>query len=273
MLLKDWQAYMIAQGRSQKTIQNYRYAILRLMSEVNPPKSITAITEQDIVVFLASLGGKAHSKQLYVNGFKSFFRWAYERGHMLEDPTMHLHPKAPNERPADAFSPEEVGALIIEARKYPNGERHALAIQLCYALGLRRTELCSISPDDIDWSGGRVHIRLAKGAKQRWVEANGIAMDALEKLRPHFNGTVVDLDPNWFTMLVHRAARDAGLPPGRRNAHMLRAAFATALLGEGVPVSVVSRLLGHSKLTSTARYLGVRDQDRRQAVSKLPLGL
>ena len=41
--------------------------------------------------------------------------------------------------------------------------------------------------------------------------------------------------------------------------------------GEGTPISVVSRLLGHSQIATTSRYLAVSDADRREAVNRLKL--
>ena len=269
-LLQEWEDFMLAQSRSKETVRQYRYALHRLAAETRPAKSLLDITEQDVVVFLATMGKRAAAKNLYLRSFNSFFTWAFERGHIPTNPAEHIHPKAPTERAPDAFSPEEVGALMTSARKHRTGERDALAIQLCYALGLRRSELCRIEPDDVDWAGRRVYIRPSKGDKDRWVEMNDIAADALEGLRPWYNGTVIgSLHPNWFTMLVHRAAVGAGLPVGRRNAHMLRAAFATDLLAQGVPISVVARILGHSSIEVTARYLGVRAADRVDAVARL----
>lgn len=269
-LIRRWEEFMVAEGRSPVTLKKYRYALLRLASETNPAKPLTEITEQDVVVFLASLGTKAHSKQLYLAGFRSFFTWTSQRGFTATNPAEHLHPKGKPERPADAFSVEEVGALMASARMGPFGERDAQAILLAYSLGLRRSELCKLTPDDVDRTGRRVLIRESKGGKTRWVEMNEIAEAAIDALRPWWNGTLLgSRTPQWFTMMVNQAAKNAGFPPGRRNAHMLRAAFATGLLEEGVPVQVVQRLLGHSKLTTTARYLACRDKDRRDAVDRL----
>ena len=70
---------------------------------------------------------------------------------------------------------------------------------------------------------------------------------------------------------MHDAAKQAGFPPGRRNAHLPRSSFATNLLREGVPVSVVSKLLGHSKVSTTSRYLAVVDGERHAAVATMKL--
>jgi site-specific recombinase XerD len=83
--------------------------------------------------------------------------------------------------------------------------------------------------------------------------------------------SLIGFHPQWFTMIVQRAAADAGLPKNRRRAHMLRASFVTGLLDQGVPVSVASRLVGHANLATTHRYASVRPEDKRRAVDALPV--
>lgn len=269
-LVTRWESFMLAQGRAELTLEKYRYAIFALVARTHPPKSLEEMTEQDVVVFLARLGKRAHSKQLYLRAFKSLFTYATERGLMGENPAVHIRPKAPNECDPDAFSPEEVAALIAAAgRRDP---KRALAIQACYALGLRRSEVCGIAPEDVDWNGHRVEIRHAKGDKPRWVPMNEQAEHAIRNLEPYWTRTVLGgMDPQWFTMVVNRAATDAGLPPNRRRAHMLRSAFVTHLLDAGCDVTVVSKLVGHSQLSTTMRYRAIRDQNKRDAVDRLPM--
>ena len=324
--LARWSEFLVANGLSAVTVKHYRYAMLRLVSEANV--GILGIGEPQIVAFLASLGKRAHSRQLYLRAFKSFYGWAFERNYIETNPAAHLHPKAPIDPPPDAYSPEEIASLVRAAGA--RDPRYAHAILACYALGLRRSELCGILPEDIDWQGRRVYIRCAKGDRPRWVEANEMALEALRGLASQSpralkelgaghpvpwlpgdsngrrvpvnprgatpdgnssgpiepeagrsvlepppllgnNSTVVAFHPQWFTMIVHRAAEEAGLPPNRRRAHMLRASFVTELLGQGVPVSVASRLVGHANMATTHRYAAVRPEDRRRAVDVLPM--
>ncbi len=269
MLLHDWRENLLGQGLSKSTVRQYHYSVLRLESEADV--ALCQITEAHIMSFLASLGTKAHSRQLYVRGIKSFFTWAYERGHIKENPAAHLRPKAPVDPPPDAYSPDEIATLVRAASN--RDARYGNAILACYALGLRRSELCGIRPEDVDWQGRRVFVKDAKGNRPRWVEANDLALGALRALvRPLPDGySLVGFHCQWFTMIVNRAAKDAGLPPNRRRAHMLRASFVTELLGAGVPVSVASRLVGHANMATTHRYAAVRPEDRRRAVDVLPL--
>jgi site-specific recombinase XerD len=269
LLLRQWSEFLTASGISQNTIRQYRYAILRLVAEANV--ALLDVTEENVVSFLASLGKRAHSRQLYLRGFRSFYGWAEKRGHIEVNPAAHIRPKAPTDPPPDAYTPEEIHKLYLAASA--RNERYGNAILACYALGLRRSELCGITPEDIDWQGRRVYIRCAKGDRPRWVEANSTALDALRALTSSTpeDYSLVGFHPQWFTMIVQRAAADAGLPKNRRRAHMLRASFVTGLLDQGVPVSVASRLVGHANLATTHRYASVRPEDRRRAVDALPM--
>jgi len=186
-------------------------------------------------------------------------------------------PKAATEPPVDAFSRQEIADILTSARA--RSEKRYYAILLCYALGLRRSELCGIRAEDVDWNTRRVYVREAKGGRPRWVEANALGMGALMQLSNLTlrNGVsnaslpLIGYAPNWFTMIVHQAASEAGLPRGRRNAHMLRASFASHLIQGGASVPVVSRLLGHANIATTHRYAAVWEGDRRRAVDTLTL--
>jgi site-specific recombinase XerD len=275
--LAHWSEFLIANGLTANTVRQYRYAILRLVAEANV--ALMDVEEQHVVAFLASLGKRAHSRQLYLRAFRSFYDWAEKREYIVRNPAAHIRPKAPIDPPPDAYSPEEIASLVRAAGA--RNPRYGQAILACYALGLRRSELCGITPEDIDWQGRRVFIRCAKGDRPRWVEMNDTAGSALRFLSTESpnrqnvklpdNYSLVGFHPQWFTMIVQRAAADAGLPKNRRKAHMLRSSFATHLIGKSVPVPVVSRLLGHANIATTHRYAAVMEADRRTAVGRLPI--
>lgn len=272
-LLRAYREYRLGTGFALETMRVQIGYLLRLFASERVG-SHEEVGEDEVVALLNTHRGKPTARQSCFFALKSFFAWAHRRGHMPTNPTVDMKVKGPREKDPDAYSPEEIVALLDAARlRRDAGPRHAALILLAYSLGLRRSEVCGITLDDVDWVNSRVHIRpeIAKGGQGRYVEMNEYAVEAIEVLRPFANGTLAGIDKSWFTTLVHEAATAAGFPPGRRNAHLLRSSFATNLLREGVPISVVSKLLGHSKVSTTSRYLAVVDGERHAAVATMKL--
>lgn len=63
--------------------------------------------------------------------------------------------------------------------------------------------------------------------------------------------------------------RDAELS-ARFHPHRLRHAYATALLGKGVSIGTIQRLMNHASLQTTSRYLHADEAMMRAAVNLLP---
>jgi site-specific recombinase XerD len=62
--------------------------------------------------------------------------------------------------------------------------------------------------------------------------------------------------------IVNNACRLAGIRDGRAHPHTLRHSYAVHLLREGVPVTVLRDLLGHSNFSNTLIYLRIIQPDR-----------
>lgn len=277
-LLRTYREYRLGLGFSPDTMR-VQMAHLTAFFAVSLVGSHEELGEDQVVAYLKSYAKKPTTRQSAFFSLRSFYGWALRRGAMPTDPTVDMKVKGPAEKEPDAFSPAEI-VKLLDTAVLPRrggtrrGTRHAAAILLCYACGLRRSEVVGVTMDDVDFDNARLHIRpeISKGRRGRYVEMNELAFEAVEALRPWSNGTLVGTDdPAWFSWMVHEVATEAGFPPGRRNAHLLRSSFATNLLREGVPVSVVSKLLGHSKVSTTSRYLAVVDGERHAAVATMKL--
>ena len=79
------------------------------------------------------------------------------------------------------------------------------------------------------------------------------------------------LDPNNFYRSVKRVCRKAGLP--ERGPHVLRHTFATLLLEDGIPIHVVSRILGHTNIRITVDIYGHLSDDGQEAAMNRIQGL
>jgi site-specific recombinase XerD len=176
---------------------------------------------------------------------------------------------------ADLLTPREIEGLIkVCSNRAPTGIRNRAMIALAWRTGLRIGEVLALEPKDVDLGGGTLVVQHGKGGKRRviGVDAGTAALlqrwlDVRRKCgingrAPVFctlSGGVID--QSYIRHLLPRLARRAGVDK-RVHAHGLRHAFAIELAHEGLGLTGIRDLLGHSSVAVTDRYL------RRQGVGQ-----
>jgi integrase/recombinase XerD len=151
------------------------------------------------------------------------------------------------------------------------------ALTTAYAAGLRASEAVGIRLADID--AGRMVIRVehGKGGKDRYVmlsvQVLGILRTYWRLARPtHWLFPGRDKSKPIDVQVLHAACRSACAAAGlakRVTVHTLRHSFATHLLESGTDIRIIQVLLGHSNLSSTARYTQVSNGLIRRTESPL----
>ena len=156
--------------------------------------------------------------------------------------------------------------------------RDQLIVELLYGSGLRVSELCALTKDNVDRPRKMILV-MGKGSKERLVP---ISEPALEALAAWVGG----VQQEFFTLvgfherlhgssLLFRNERGAPLAPrdvrrvlDRRaqspvNPHSLRHTFATHLLDGGADLRIVQEMLGHADLATTQLYTHVSKERLR----------
>ena len=157
------------------------------------------------------------------------------------------------------------------------GLKSRTALTTAYAAGLRASEAVRLKVSDID--SGRMMIRIeeGKGAKDRYAMLSPKLLTILRGYwrlaRPRqwlFPGRDGDrpLDPQVLHAACRSAYKAAGLAK-RVTVHTLRHSFATHLLEAGTDIRIIQVLLGHSNLSTTARYTRVASTTIRNTASPL----
>ena len=184
--------------------------------------------------------------------------------------------------PIETLTARERGRLVRALRgetSSPMDLRNVAVVSLMVRAGLRLSEVIGLKLSDIEIKerSGWVTIRaeVAKGRKERKVPLSREARYALTEfldvrqdrwprssvLFPSRRGK--PLNPRVVQRMVSRAAVKAGIDR-HVTPHMLRHTFATEYLrkakdvnGEGalVALATLQRLLGHSNIATTSRYL------------------
>ena len=168
-------------------------------------------------------------------------------------------------QPRLALTSEQLTALLSAA-----DPRHRLALSLAGDCGLRVGELTALHLADVDRTGCTLHV-MGKGRKPRVVPFAGRTAALLPVFRHlSWNPPLVARTVRTVERWVRAAARRSAivLPPGNC-VHCLRHTYATRLVRAGVRLDVVQRLLGHSKLATTAIYLHSSIDDLHDAMATL----
>lgn len=154
--------------------------------------------------------------------------------------------------------------------------KHKLLLALSYGSGLRVSEAVNLKVGDIDLSGLTIHLKLAKGKKDRITILP-------QRLVNNLQNTIAGKDKHSFVFssergggLTSRTAQkvfESSLAKAGINKkatfHSLRHSFATHLLENGVDVRYVQELLGHQNIRTTQLYTQVTNPKLKNIQSPL----
>lgn len=171
------------------------------------------------------------------------------------------------------LSIEDVSELLAAA---PGpGLKYRAALSISYGAGLRASEVCNLKVSDIDSDRMLIHVDEGKGRKDRKVMLSPDLLDLLRDYwcEAHPQGWLFPGKPKINPVTsrqLGRAFNSAKHLVGiskPATLHTLRHSFATHLMEAGTDVRVIQVLLGHAKLSTTARYTHVATKTIRDTVS------
>lgn len=182
------------------------------------------------------------------------------------------YPKRPKHLPT-VLSQEEIERLLNAVRSL----KHRALLMTLYGAGLRVSEACRLTIDDIDSSRMVIHVRQAKGKKDRDVMLSPVLLETLRQYwrgsrgKPWlFPGYAPDkpITTKAVFLMVQSAAARAKIAK-TVSPHTLRHSFATHLLESGTDLRTIQLLLGHADMRTTIIYLRVSQHHIRKIVSPL----
>ncbi|MEM0466859.1 MAG: tyrosine-type recombinase/integrase [Candidatus Thermoplasmatota archaeon] len=188
-----------------------------------------------------------------------------------------------HETPVKVPSVDDIQALldVVSNRTMADRRDRMMIIFFCKT-GLRCAELCNLKLIDIDWGNAEITVKKGKGGKDRIVPIErkvltGITYPSLKNYIDNWRYDVGDyvfttdkgqLTPAYVRKRIKDIAKEAGVP--WMHPHCFRHFYATNLLRAGAKITVVQRLLGHSDIGTTARYLHVTESDLRFTIHNMP---
>ena len=229
------------------------------------PETATPDAVKHFQQYLMESGTSICTRNQTMTGVKFLFRVTLRR-HDLVAEIFHL--REPDRVPL-VLSQKEIKRILAMASSL----KARVMLSLAYGCGMRAGEVVRLKVGDIDSAQEIIRIVQAKGRKDRnvmlpsdilgllrewWTErptGQDRQVSAPERvLFPGYLGK--HLSARQLSRLFLETAREAGITK-RVTLHTLRHSFATHLLERGVDIRVIQALLGHTKLTTTARYARV----------------
>lgn len=272
---------LAVRGRALRTQESYTSYVADLAKFHD--RSPDLITYDQVVDWIHHLIRERHLAASSVNIAVNAVRFLY--GVTLQRDVQALMAAIPrmkrNTRRAEVYARSEIEAILTA----PTQPRDRAFLMTVYASGLRLSEATQLQVKDIDRPRMQLRVRNGKGAKERVLPLSQRLLQELEDYwraqrqgrRGHdspwlFVGQAKDraMSPDMGQVIYYRAVRKSGV---RRKGgiHLLRHSFASQLIENGVDLPLVQRLLGHSSLLTTARYLHVTSARLDAAQSPLDL--
>ncbi|SIS46902.1 Site-specific recombinase XerD [Zobellia uliginosa] len=163
---------------------------------------------------------------------------------------------------------------VLKIIESANNIKHKSMIALAYSAGLRVGELIDLKIMDIDSSRMVIHVKSAKGNKDRILPLSEKILDMLRKYYKEFSPKLFLFEgqkggkysSSSFNKLLKAAAKRAQINK-EITAHTLRHSYATHLLERGTDIRVIQKLLGHSSIKTTMVYTRVAEPALLHVVS------
>lgn len=292
VLLKQFLAAKAVKGCTKNTIKAYGNTLKAIFKRFN--KTCTAWTSNDIRVYIAYRLTQDHVSKSFVNTeirvMKSFFAWLFVEEIIQRNPMDKIDQVKVQKAKKKAFTDMEIEKLRETCRT----AMETALIEVLLSTGCRVSEVSAIQISEIKEDKVLVH---GKGNKDRIVYLNAKAQIAIAKylnersdtnpyLFPQGIWLVDNKKPNYnpfwyrnpeqigegqrdkggFEATVRKIGKRAGVE--NAHPHRFRRTCATMALRRGMPLELVSKMLGHEQLTTTQIYLDLSEHELEEAHRK-----
>lgn len=290
--MQTYIAYRKSFGISRETFEDYKYRFQYFLSylEDNCIHDARFINQQLLINYANQLGFcTPYVRHRNLSVIKGYLRYLYDQGitekdfsRMVPKDKFVKQPKLPS-----TYKKEEVEALIKAIdRSSPKGKRDYAMVLITARLGLRATDVCCLTFENIRWEQNLIVLSQQKTGESIELpllsEIGEAIIDYLKYSRPQSELPYIFLQVNSPYDRLNRSTlhsiiclyiRRAGIhyeKERKHGPHALRHSLAGVLLEKKTPVTVISEVLGHRSTESTRYYLRIDMNSLRQCALEVP---
>lgn len=279
-LLKEFLFELQIQNYSQRTMDTYRYNVGLFISylrefEVVDLDDVLPLHIKKFIKHQQALGSKASYINVLIKSLRAYFSYLQKEDYLEVDLMRKIKLLKEEVTIIETFTDNEIQAMlqVYDFKTYLNA-RNKMIIALFVDTGIRMAELINLQ---YDWIGDTTIKILGKGKKWRYVSISlnlKKYMIRYERVRASYFKDKVLESNNYIlsrsgrpltSVQVENVVRECGKKAKVRDTircspHTIRHYFTQANIRNGLDVYSTSRLLGHSNINITKRYLqGLQD--------------
>lgn len=288
-LIELFREYMeFQQDRSEKTIKSYTDALRsfgKWLADVKDIHDLRIISTREVKEYRELLIPKyaPASVNQKLCAIKAFYRYLVQRRIISDDPSMPIKIQKVSDNVKSQYLTRSEELAIMNRAKQEGIKTYAILMTML-KIGCRPAEVSKLCLDDVHLKGDpTLIIKNSKRNKSRYVPIPPDTVAALKdwiELRNQSDKIYHQRSPYLFTSqragrLGERAIQRVIEKIAKKEnislyCTRLRCSFANDLIQDtGIPISILSSLLGHQNISTTGRYLTASQHDVRKYVNKL----
>lgn len=261
LLLKQFKVYLTIKGISEGTIKQYSREIRRFI--VCLDKRVVDITAEEIEYYLYSLKIQNKITNTTLRNCKNyispFFTFLVNKDYIRHNPCDKINQIKSDTIQDKAFSKTDEEKLYLACG---DNLRDRAIVEFLFATGCRVSEVVNANISDVDFTNKTVTV-IGKGNKERIVCISDKALfhlnrylctrtDKNEALFVYDNRLKRRLSNSGIESLLKRLEKISQVD--NVHPHRCRATFCTRLIDGGMDLHQISKLLGHSDISTTMIY-------------------
>lgn len=244
---------------SQRTIESYVAGVRGLAKYYRRPPD--QLRNDEVQGYLLYVRDERHLSASTCNQIRCALKFFYEVTLRRPQASLAVPPMRREQKLPQILSREEVERIVAATRTL----RERLLLMAAYGSGLRVSEVVALRPADLDVERGVIRVEQGKGKKDRYtVLAERLVREVSQYYAvygrpehwvfPQRHDAACHMDPSSAQKIYYTAKRRAGVTK-TGGIHALRHGFATHSLEAGLDLPTLGRMLGHTSVTTTMRYL------------------
>jgi site-specific recombinase XerD len=275
---------------SENTIKSHIFHLYHFCTYLNNNKiNINKIRVPELLDYVQFMDPtKPANKHVGLNILRVFLKYLFDQliltvdySRIIPKDNYEDQPKLPS-----TFTDEEICSLLNAVdRGNPRGKRDYAILLLAIKLGLRASDICELTFENIVWERNAIVLTQKKTKKDLELpllpEVGNAMIDYLKYGRPdttdnhlfiHVLAPYERIHTSDLGNLVRKYFTLAKINYSNRKhgPHSLRHSFASALLREKIPLPIISETLGHSSMGVTMEYLRIDISTLKKCALEIP---